>query len=192
MKVYDANQANMTKEEGHLAVREAHLERYRQTIMQLHQMTFESFDTIREEHAENKREQQSIINYATTIRNELKAETAKAEGSIKRLLKLKPSIITSLRKCEALLADIKEYAQLINLYESEHQIATLKAELALLSSHTGRQTATIQSIHKDIEGVENHHARIIDRQFKGISAKLANISTAAPVWMSTLLRSSPG
>ena len=179
----------MTKEEAHLAAREVQIRRreeditraceelgrHQQVVMQLHQMTIEKLDTMREEHAEDKREQQSMINYTITMRQKLKADATKAEASIKRLLELKSSILTPIQRCEASLANIKQRAQSINLDELEHQMLSLKDEMALLSSQTDRQTATMSNIHKDIERAD-HHAGIMDRQFKDISAKLADIS----------------
>lgn len=190
IKVHIAHQDHTAKEVGHLVAREAtlrvaedamdrkedNLKRHQQAVMQLHQMTGEKLDSLREERAEERKLQDSIISYNITTRQELKAEAAKVNGLIKKLRNLKSSIATPLHNCETALADIKERAQSLNLAEAEQQIAALKGELALVSSHTDRQMATIKGISKYIEAVDNHHTRMMDRQFDTISAKLTNVS----------------
>lgn len=200
IKVHVAHQAHTKNEVGHLVVREAklriaedamdrkedNLKRHQQMVMQLHQMTGDKLDSLREEHAEERRLQDSIISYNIATRQELKVEAAKVNSLIKKLRNLKSSITTPLQNCEMALADFKEQAQSLNLAEAEQQITALKGELALVSSHTDRQKATIKSISKDIEAVDSHHTRVIDRQFESISTRFQEMQVAesnATDWM---------
>ena len=190
IKVHVANQAHTTNEVGHLVAREAklriaedamerredNLKLHQQMVMQLHQITGDKLNSLREKRAEERRQQESIINYNITTRQELKVEAAKVNGLIIKLRNLKSSIATPLQNCEVALANIKERVQSLDLTEAEQQIAALKGELTLISSHADRQKATIKSISKDIEAVDNHHTRIMDRQFERISAKFTNVS----------------
>ena len=195
--MYEASQAHMAKEVNHLTAREAQvtitenalerrednvkrtsevLERHQQTVMQLHHMTKEKLDSIRKERTEDDRLKTEIMSQNFTTRNQIKAEAAKVEGLIKKLRSLRSSIATPLHNCEAALANIKEQAQSLNLVEAKQQITSLKSELARISSHTDRHQATIRSIFKTIEALDSDRKRLMDRQFKDISANLANVS----------------
>ena len=99
----------------------------------------------------------------------LKARAAEVEEKASKLYAMDTQI------AEKTLQLYAREAQSKNLYQVEHQILSLKGKLALILSQTDRQTATMSSIHKDIEGVD-HHARIMDRQLEGNSAEFANIS----------------
>ena len=156
--------------------REDNLKRHQQLVMQLHQMTGDKLDSLREERAEERRQQESFVSYSIATRQELKVEAAKVNGLIKKLRNLKSSIATPLQNCEVALANIKERAQSLNLAEAGQQITALKNKLVLVSFHTDRQKATLSTVSKAIEAVDTERTRLMDNQFEDISAKLANVS----------------
>ena len=168
-----ADEEMIQRREDNLKHARESLHRHQQIVIQLHQSTKEKLESIRQESAD-------MISYNDTTRQQLWAEGAKVQGLIKRLQTLKSSIATPVQNCEAALANVKKEAQSLNLFEAKQreEIASLKNDLARISTSTDRHMAAMRSISKDIEAIDSDRTRLISRQLAGISAKFQEMQVA--------------